>query len=345
MYNLRFKLKVLRHTKEFGIRSALSAFEVKKSSIYAWKKKLNTVGYGTNHGVLQNRSTRPINVRTRKGNWDYRIEEFIQKTRITHPGLTKEKVWKLLSDYGEEERNKGNPIRKIPSIATIGRMIRELKNNHQIPSWSRKLSFYANTASFRIKTNRKKKKRKRPKQKKFKLPGERIQIDTVIILKNGIRRYIINAIDVYSRLSFSYAYTSLSSNSAKDFFIKMRQVFPFITEQTEVQNDNGSEFMKNFEAYLKQESITQYWNYPRHPKMNTWIERFNGSIQYEFIYRNLNSLFTKNKHLTEFNQKLMYHLVWYNTKRPHLSLDLKSPLEFILSQDRFSKMWWTSTGA
>ncbi len=44
--------------------------------------------------------------------------------------------------------------------------------------------------------------------------------------------------------------------SAKDFLIKMQKVFPFITKQTEIQNDNGSEFMKNFEQYLKQESIS-----------------------------------------------------------------------------------------
>ncbi len=69
--------------------------------------------------------------------------------------------------------------------------------------------------------------------------------------KKGIRRYIINPIDVYSRLSFSYAYNKLNSNSAKDFLIKMQKVFPFITKQTEIQNDNGSEFMKYFDSYGK----------------------------------------------------------------------------------------------
>ncbi|NJK71778.1 MAG: hypothetical protein HC932_06130 [Thermales bacterium] len=39
----------------------------------------------------------------------------------------------------------------------------------------------------------------------------------------------------------------------------------------------------------------------------------------------------------------MQHLVWYNTKRPHLSLDLKSPLQYVLDNDQNSRMWWTST--
>jgi len=49
--------------------------------------------------------------------------------------------------------------------------------------------------------------------------------------------------------------------------------------------------------------------------------------------------------LTEFNIKLMQHLVWYNTERPHLSLDLKSPIEFLLTNNQFSKMWWTRTNS
>jgi putative transposase len=349
MYSLEQKLKVLRHTEKFGIKSAIDAFEVKKSSIYTWKKKL-LVNWN-NHGLLQNKSTRPYKLRTRVGNWDYRIERFIQRVRFEHPGLTKEKVWKLLCTYNlelkekylKDESNNDPPISNLPSIATVGRIINDLKIKKQIPSWSRKLSFYANTSQFRLKSKTKKKK-KRPTKKEFVLPGERVQIDTVIILKNGIRRYVINAIDVYSRLSFSYAYKSLSSNSAKDFMIKMRKVFPFIDDKTEIQNDNGSEFMKHFEEYLKKQSISQVWNYPKHPKMNTWVERFNGSIQAEFIYRNLDSLFnTEDKYLTVFNTKLMHHLVWYNTQRPHLSLDLKSPLEFVLSNSQFSKMWWTRT--
>lgn len=58
----------------------------------------------------------------------------------------------------------------------------------------------------------------------------------------------------------------------------MRKVFPFINSQTEIQNDNGSEFMKHFQQYLQQEAIKQYWNYPKSPKMNAYIERYNGSM-------------------------------------------------------------------
>ena len=92
MFSLQEKLKILKHTEKYGIQSSIDAFEVKKSSIYSWNKKL--LQNNQSEGVLMNKSTRPNKFRTRKGNWDYWIEEYIQKLRITHPGTTKEKVWK-----------------------------------------------------------------------------------------------------------------------------------------------------------------------------------------------------------------------------------------------------------
>ena len=61
---------------------------------------------------------------------------------------------------------------------------------------------------------------------------------------------VISLINMYSKLSFSYAYKSISSNSAKDFLIKTKQAVPFITEKIQVQNYNGNKFMKNFQNKL-----------------------------------------------------------------------------------------------
>jgi hypothetical protein len=161
MYSLDFKLKVLKHADKHGIDSALDAFGVSSSSFYSWQKKLKRIGEDTvnplNHSVLQNQSTRPHKVRTRTGKWDYRVERFIQQTRFQHPGLTKEKVWKLLGKYCDQEN-----IKEVPSVSTVGRMIDDLKKNRQIPDWSRRISFYANTGKFRVKPNDRDKRRKRP---------------------------------------------------------------------------------------------------------------------------------------------------------------------------------------
>ena len=334
MYSYSDKKIILEHVQEFGIKSAIHAFKVKKSSIYSWKKKM--VENWNNTNCLKNKSTKPNKCRSRVGNWDYRIERFIQQKRFEHIGLSHEKVHILLLKQAQlEDWNC-----KLPSKQTVARIISDLKKNHQIPNFKPNLSFYANTSSFRVKT-RKRNTKPRPKKKDWSKPGQRIQIDTVVlILTQGIRRYVIQATDVYSRISFSYAYKTPSSRSASDFFNRLRQVMPFIDELTEIQTDNGSEFLGEFKQFLETQNIKQLWNYPRSPKMNAYIERFNRTAQEEFIYQHQHLI---RDNLQEFNQKLMRWLIWYNTERPHFSLDLKSPLEFLISSNQFSKMWWVGT--
>ena len=119
---------------------------------------------------------------------------------------------------------------------------------------------------------------------------------------NGIRRFIITAIDIKSGFAFSYAYKSLSSQSAKDFMQKMDKVSPFDIKR--VQTDNGYEFAKHFREYLKKQNITHFHTYPRQLKVNTHIDRF--------------------------NRIMMDWLLWYNTKRRHHFLNLVSPLRYML---------------
>lgn len=289
-----------------------------------------------NTNILRNKSTKPLRVRTRVGKWDYRIEKFIQKTRMEHIGISHEKVHAMLIKEAKTENWNCN----LPSKQTVARIIVDLKKNHQIPNFKPSLSFYANNSTFRVK-QKKKNKKPRPEKRIWKYPGERIQIDTIVlILTGGIRRYVIQATDVFTRMTFSFAYKSPSSRSASDFFTKLQEVMPFITDKTEIQTDNGSEFLGEFKILLEKAKIQQLWNYPHSPKMNAYVERMNRTTQEEFIYKHQYLL---RDNIAEFNKKLMHWLVWYNTQRPHFSLDLKSPLEFLLSHDQFSKMCWVGT--
>jgi len=40
---------------------------------------------------------------------------------------------------------------------------------------------------------------------------------------------------------------------------------------------------------------------------------------------------------------LMDYLIWYNTKRPHWSLKLLSPVDYLLKNNYLSRMCWTNT--
>jgi putative transposase len=107
-----------------------------------------------------------------------------------------------------------------------------------------------------------------------------------------------------------------------------------------LQTDNGSEFHQHFRDYLdKKTIIIHYFNYPRRPYKQGHIERYNRSLQEEFIDRNTYKLVEVN----QFNCELMDYLIWYNTKRPHWSLNLKSPVDYLIQNNHLSKMWWTDT--
>lgn len=67
--------------------------------------------------------------------------------------------------------------------------------------------------------------------------GDLVQMDSISIFKNGIKRYIITAVDVLTRFSFAYVYKNLP---AKDFMEKFKSVAPF--EIKSVQTNNCSEF-------------------------------------------------------------------------------------------------------
>ena len=62
----------------------------------------------------------------------------------------------------------------------------------------------------------------------------------------------------------------------------------------------------------------------RSPAENGHLERFNRTIQEECLSRLPRTLSAYRKALPEY-------LDWYNTKRPHLALDMKSPLEVMRS--------------
>lgn len=86
--------------------------------------------------------------------------------------------------------------------------------------------------------------------------------------------------------------------------------------------------------------IIHFFTYPKSPKMNAYIERFNRTIQEDFINHN-QELMAYN--LNEFNNQLMDYLLFYNTKRIHHSLNNIVPMDYILKNLHKSNMLWSLT--
>jgi transposase InsO family protein len=45
-----------------------------------------------------------------------------------------------------------------------------------------------------------------------------------------------------------------------------------------IQTDNGSEFLGEFTKALKKKEIKHYFNYPRYPKGQAYVERMNMTL-------------------------------------------------------------------
>jgi transposase InsO family protein len=135
--------------------------------------------------------------------------------------------------------------------------------------------------------------------------------------------------DIYTKFAHVVYVDNLSSATATKVFKEFEELTP--TTIHIVQTDNGSEFLKTFHAYMEEKHIKHQFIYPRMPKINAYIERFNRTIQEEFILRS-NEIYYDQE---AFAKKLTNYLYWYNYKRPHASLKYVSPMTFI--QSKFPK--------
>lgn len=95
--------------------------------------------------------------------------------------------------------------------------------------------------------------------------------------------------------------------------------------------------MKHFDEELRRLHLIHYHTYPKTPKMNSHCERFNRTIQEEFVDYHISDLRTPEI----FNRKLIDWLIWYNTDRVHYAFQNKlSPVQFMLQlpQQAVAKM-------
>lgn len=314
----KFRQGVIEFHKKYGTQATKDAFGVSKATIYRWRGKYLKEKKESTSLIPISRKPK----RVREMQTDYRIVSFIKTLREEHPRIGKEKIYPLLSDYCE---NKGiKPIK--PS--TIGKVIKR----HNM-FFQKRGRIYHDPSKGHAKRHVVYHNRARRSPKVYS-PGF-IEIDSITRFYEHRKVYIINAVDVYTRFSFSYAYLKLNSRNSLDFLKHLEEIYPFHT----IQTDNGLEFHGEFEKHLKERQVEHIFTYPRSPKINGYIERCNRSLSEEFIEHNL----MYSDDIQEFNRSLLEHVIWYNTKRVHKSLKNQTPMDFILQHNLQSHMYVTHT--
>lgn len=318
-----FRLEVINHFNQFGLDSTKQAYKVSKQSIYRWKSILRK-SKGKLSSLVPKKKT-PIHKRQMVT--DPRITEFIKNQRQEHYRLGKRKIKPELDKYCQSIN-----LTSI-SLSTIAKII---KRNHFYFQKQGRIYHNPNSKFATKKVSYKSRVKKSP----YTMNSGYIEIDTIALFVDGLKRYVYHALDIQNKFDFAYTYTKLNSQNTVDFIKKLEIVYPLVSGIKIIQNDNGLEFHGDFENYLKQNQITQLFTYPRCPKINGFIERSNRSLEEEFIYSNLDLLVYS---LVEFNQKLILHLLWYNTIRTHESLNDMTPINYLLKRYPESQMYTTCT--
>lgn len=315
------RLNILQFWEKHGLAATQDAFTVSRRTLYRWKKVLTESG--GNPAVLARKSSAP---KHRRGpQTDPRLVTRIRELRRQWPNLGKAKLHVLLEPWCKEQKI------PLPSVSSIGRIIA------RAPDKMRHSPQRIDSRG-RWRPLRRVRKTRKPKGLKT-APLTLWAVDTIERVREGLRRYILTVIDPCSAIAFAVA---LPSKHARHSAAVAQALIDGLAEHGPLQflSDNGSEFQGHFEEVLQQHGLTHFWTYPKSPKMNAHVERFNRTIQEQFVDYHEDLLFSD---LELFNQKLAQWLITYNTTIPHHRLQLQSPVQWLLSHHPECQRYWTNT--
>jgi transposase InsO family protein len=155
----------------------------------------------------------------------------------------------------------------------------------------------------------------RPKALK---PGDLVETDTIHLMVSEKKRiYVYTLIDTYSRWVYAKAYERINGARSVEFVREAQPHSPFRFNM--LQSDHGPEFSKYFVEQVKRNH--RYTRIGK-PNDNAHIERFNRTLQEECLDKyeaNVNIL----------NKALKEYIPYYNNRRLHFGLNLKTPNDFI----------------
>lgn len=285
-------------------------FGIVPKTLYKWKNLFNEKNLRT----LEDGSRAPKHVRQK----EITPEE---ETRII--ALRKKHIcWGKMKIAVLYERAYSTPISSWKVGYTIKRykLYPDIKKNKQTQA----------------KKKRNKLKIRTTKLKKKPFPGFLIALDTIVIYWRGKKRYILTAIDETSKIAFARMYTTKHSRNAADFIQRMAYLLDY--ELWNTCHDNGSEFEKEFQKAIRELDLGDYWSRPATPKDNPVSERFNRTVQEEFVaFGNMTD------DVLLFNRNLTEWLVEYNFVRPHQTLDYETPWSFYQKTAKVLPMYSSRT--
>lgn len=284
-------------------------FGIQPKTFYKWKKRFNPSDLTS----LEDRDRTPHKRRQRE--ITCREESQIVALRRKYIRLGKEKLSRLYQrEYGE----------KI-TCWKIQKVIERKELYHNAKK-------VAKTTRKRLKG---KKKRRTIELKKEQRKSLLLCLDTIVLYFKSMKFYIFTAIDYGSKVAFARVYKTKASRNSKDFLTRLIYLWG---KKIRVANDNGSEFHGEFLKACEELGIPQYWSRVKTPKDNAVNERFNRTLEEEFL-----ELGNSIPDIDELNRRLTEWLIHYNFERPHTTLHYQTPIEYLVQSRKLLPMYSSHT--
>lgn len=138
--------------------------------------------------------------------------------------------------------------------------------------------------------------------------------------------YLYAVMDIYSRYKQGVILPALDQALAIESLKYIVPNLPFTPDF--IQTDNGLEFQKRFKDFVTTELGWKHHHiHKSSPNENAVIERSFRTDEEEFFWR----MDEPALDLVDLNQQYQEYLHYYNEVRPHLGINLKTPLQQLLS--------------
>ena len=148
-------------------------------------------------------------------------------------------------------------------------------------------------------------------------------VDTIHLMVSEKKRiYVYTLIDVCSR--WTHAEPSLYARAGRSALAlrHAQKNSPFVFEI--IQSDHGSEFSKYFTKKCSEWNMMHRHSRVRTPTDNAHLERFNRTIQDECLSH-------IPRRLSVYQKEIAAYIRYYNYERPHMSLEMRTPMEVFRS--------------
>jgi IS30 family transposase len=232
---------------------------------------------------------------------DYKQAKKGRRRRNKTNGITKARIYAIRKEYkqccGQKiqyilQRDMGTKI----AVSTIYRVLGE---KYQLKSKWKKYS-------------------KRGYVKKGAKPREAIQTDTV----DFGQLFAFTSIDTFTKQASVIIKSELTASAGREALqSQLIELGPI----EHIQRDGGSEFKKEWQEYATKHIPSIRTARPYKKNEQAFIERFNGILRKEC----LGYVKYRKEDLDKIQARVDEYLTYYHTKRPHLSLNMQTPYEFI----------------